>query len=131
MKNIANMHREHDVSFFQTSSKTSRSMFFLKNHLKIASLGNWETSHREKHRIVKKSEHRPPLSAPSYLINDVILSTITIIVVILSYPINDNNHCCCLNDCYHHLGCRKSLSPSCKEGPLGKFGSENYCLLEK
>ena len=22
---------------------------------------NWETSHRQKHRIVKKSEHRPPL----------------------------------------------------------------------
>ena len=24
---------------------------------------NWETSHRQKHRIVKKSEHRPPLAA--------------------------------------------------------------------
>ena len=23
---------------------------------------NWETSHRQKHRIVKKSEHRPPLT---------------------------------------------------------------------
>ena len=23
---------------------------------------NWETSHRQKHRIVKKSEHRPPLA---------------------------------------------------------------------
>ena len=43
--------------FFQTSSKTSRSMFCPKHQLKIASLGIG------KHCIVKKSEHRPPLSA--------------------------------------------------------------------
>ena len=47
-------------------------MFFFLNRLKIASLrigklrivkniASWKTSHREKHRIVKKSEHRPPL----------------------------------------------------------------------
>ena len=43
-----NMHREHDVSvFFQTSSKSSRSMFSFKNRLKIASL------RIGKHRIVK------------------------------------------------------------------------------
>ena len=41
--------------FFQTSSETLRSMFFLKDRLKMTSL------RIEKHRIVKKSEHRPPL----------------------------------------------------------------------
>ena len=46
-KNIANMHREHDVSDF------------FKHHLKIALL------RIGKHCIVKKSEHRPPLQTTS------------------------------------------------------------------
>ena len=46
-KNIADMHREHDVSDF------------FKHHLKIALL------RIGKHCIVKKSEHRPPLQTTS------------------------------------------------------------------
>ena len=38
LKNIVNMHRKPDVSFFQTSTKTSRSMFRSKHRLKIALL---------------------------------------------------------------------------------------------
>ena len=52
------MHREHDVSaFFKHRQKHRGLMFFFKNRLKIASL------RIGKHRIVKKSEHRPPLWA--------------------------------------------------------------------
>ncbi len=35
--------------------------FFFRTSPKNDIVKNWETSHRQKHRIIKKSEHRPPL----------------------------------------------------------------------
>ena len=61
LKNIANMHREHDVSVFSNIVKNIEIDVFLKKSSKNRIVKNWKTSHREKHRIVKKSEHRPPL----------------------------------------------------------------------
>ena len=37
-------------------------MFFFRTSPKNDIVKNWETSHRQKHRIVKKNEHRPPLA---------------------------------------------------------------------
>ena len=47
--------------FFKHSQKHRGRCFFLKTSPKNDIVKNWKTSHREKHRIVKKSEHRPPL----------------------------------------------------------------------
>ena len=56
------MHREHDVSVFSNIVKNIEVDVFFKKSPKNRIVKNWKTSHREKHRIVKKSEHRPPLS---------------------------------------------------------------------
>ena len=55
------MHREHDVSVFSNIVKNIEVDVFFKKSPKNRIVKNWKTSHREKHRIVKKSEHRPPL----------------------------------------------------------------------
>ena len=58
------MHREHDVSvFFSNIVKNIEVDVFFKKSPKNRIVKNWKTSHREKHRIVKKSEHRPPLAS--------------------------------------------------------------------
>ena len=55
------MHREHDVlDFFKHLPKHQGPCFFQKHRLKIASL------RIGKHRIVKKTEHRPPLTGTGY-----------------------------------------------------------------
>ena len=55
------MHREHDVSVFFKHRQNIEVDVFLKKSSKNRIVKNWKTSLREKHRIVKKSEHRPPL----------------------------------------------------------------------
>ena len=56
------MHREYDVSvFFSNIVKNIEVNVFFKKSAKNRIVKNWKTSHREKHCIVKKSEHRPPL----------------------------------------------------------------------
>ena len=55
------MHREHDVSAFFKHRKKHRGRCFFGTSPKNRIVKNWETSLRQKHRIVKKSEHRPPL----------------------------------------------------------------------
>ena len=55
------MHREHDVSVFSNIAKNIEVDVFFKKSPKNRIVKNWKTSHREKQRIVKKSEHRPPL----------------------------------------------------------------------
>ena len=55
------MHREHDVSVFSNIVKNIEVNVFFKKSSKNRIVKNWKTSHREKHRIVKKSENRPPL----------------------------------------------------------------------
>ena len=47
--------------FFSNIVKNIEVDVFLKKSSKNRIAKNWKTSHREKHRIVKKSEHRPPL----------------------------------------------------------------------
>ena len=49
--------------FFSNIVKNIEVDVFLKKSPKNRIVKNWKTSHREKHRIVKKSEHRPPLSS--------------------------------------------------------------------
>ena len=56
MKNIANLHRKHDVqAFSKHRPKHRRAMFLSKHRLNIASL------RIGKHRIVKKNENCPAL----------------------------------------------------------------------
>ena len=47
--------------FFSNIVKNIEVDVFFKKSSKNRIVKNWKTSHREKHRIVKKSEHRPPL----------------------------------------------------------------------
>ena len=47
--------------FFSNIVKNIEVDVFFKKSPKNRIVKNWKTSHREKHRIVKKSEHRPPL----------------------------------------------------------------------
>ena len=47
--------------FFSNIVKNIEVDVFSKKSPKNRIVKNWKTSHREKHRIVKKSEHRPPL----------------------------------------------------------------------
>ena len=50
--------------FFSNIVKNIEVDVFFKKSSKNRIVKNWKTSHREKHRIVKKSEHCPPLYPP-------------------------------------------------------------------
>ena len=80
------MHREHDVSVFLKHRKKRRGRCFFFKSPKNRIVKNWKTSHREKHRIVKKSEHRPPLGGGGSIpIQRIILQNFLILRIYMTH----------------------------------------------
>ena len=57
------MHRGHDVSACFKHHQKHQGRCFFRTSPKNRIVKNWEASHRYKHRMIKKSERRPPLNS--------------------------------------------------------------------